>query len=134
MTTERVKRLRDLVDLIERLPGSPDRDRMLGEVRSRVVDLDTGVTPRAMLPLREPAPASIPRRPAKPGRATTTALTAPATPAGPVLPPSRSTGLEEPLWVDDQLSLEDSPQHAPLPHIRARGDRAIAPWTLGPRG
>jgi hypothetical protein len=51
----RVKRLRDMVDQIERLPVSPARDRLLSEVRSRTVDVTTGVTPRAILPLREPA-------------------------------------------------------------------------------
>jgi hypothetical protein len=51
----RVKRLKDMVDRIERLPASEARDRLLSEVRSRAVDVDTGVTPRAMLPLREPA-------------------------------------------------------------------------------
>ena len=57
MAAERVKRLKDLTDMVLRLPESPDRDRLLHEVRSRAVDLDTGVTPRGMVPLREPAPA-----------------------------------------------------------------------------
>jgi hypothetical protein len=65
MAAKRVKRLKDLVDLLERLPASPDRDRVLSEVRSRAVDVDTGVTPRAMLPLREPAPAPVLPRPPK---------------------------------------------------------------------
>jgi len=46
--------LQRLVARLEQLPASPQRERMLGEVRSRVVDLDTGVTPRAMLPLDAP--------------------------------------------------------------------------------
>ena len=55
----RVRRLRDLIAQIESLPESPDRDRLLSEFRSRAVDIDTGVTPRAILPMREPAPASV---------------------------------------------------------------------------
>ena len=58
-TGRRVKRLRDLVAQIELLPVSPDREHLLSEFRSRVVDVDTGVTPRAMLPLRETAPAPV---------------------------------------------------------------------------
>ena len=55
MTTEqRVRRLREMVAGIERLPASPERDHLLSEVRSRAVDVDTDMTPRAMLPLREP--------------------------------------------------------------------------------
>jgi hypothetical protein len=64
MARTRVERLRDLVQVIERLPVSPERDRLLSEVRARAVDVDTGVRPRAMLPLREPAPA--PARPRSP--------------------------------------------------------------------
>ena len=66
MTTgRRIKRLNDMVERIERLPASEVRDRLLREVRSRAVDVDTGVTPRAMLPLREPAPPPMLRRPPK---------------------------------------------------------------------
>ena len=61
MTTEpRIQRLRDMVAQLERLPASPDRDRLLSEVRSRAVDVDTGVTPRSMLPMREPDPSPSP--------------------------------------------------------------------------
>jgi hypothetical protein len=47
----RLERLKDLVGRLEQLPASDERDRVLGEVRARAVDLDTGVTPRAMLPV-----------------------------------------------------------------------------------
>jgi hypothetical protein len=60
MAAGRVKRLKDLVELLEQLPASPDRDRVLSEVRSRAVDVDTGVKPRAMLPVREPVPPRVP--------------------------------------------------------------------------
>jgi hypothetical protein len=63
-------RLKQLVARLEQLPVSAERDRMLSEVRSRAVDLDTGVAPRAML--RVDAPILGPRRP-PPERLTATA-------------------------------------------------------------
>ena len=119
---ERLKRLKDLVDQLERLPASPHRDRVLAEVRSRAVDVDTGVTPRAMLPVREPTPpppAPKPRpQPYRPAAVTRR----PLQPAPPV--PAPADDLGELLW-DDRLSLEDSPE---LP------DGSVPPWTLGLRG
>jgi hypothetical protein len=50
---ERLARLRDLVARLERLPESGQRDWMLGQVRARMVDVDTGFPP-APLPLRDP--------------------------------------------------------------------------------
>ena len=50
-TDPRLERLRDLATRLERLPPSDARERMLAEVRSRAVDVDTGVEPRAMLPV-----------------------------------------------------------------------------------
>jgi hypothetical protein len=58
----RLKRLRDLVAQVEQMPPSPQRDRVLQEIRSRAVDVDTGVSPRAMLPV-EPAPPIFEPRP-----------------------------------------------------------------------
>jgi hypothetical protein len=54
-------RLKQLLVRLEQLPVSAKRDRMLSEVRSRAVDLDTGVAPRAMLPVHSPILG--PRRP-----------------------------------------------------------------------
>jgi hypothetical protein len=139
MAAKRVERLRDLVDLIERLPVSPERDRVLSEVRARAVDVDTGVTPRAMLPLREPAPAQVRPRPPKRDRAASIMPTARSLPAGavafarPASTVSRPQNQAERLGVDERLSLEDSLQLPPLPHVSARGGRAVAPWTLGLR-
>lgn len=133
MAAKRIKRLKDLVDLLERLPASPDRDRVLSEVRSRAVDLDTGVTPRAMLPVREPAPPPVLPKPPK--RASSITWTAPAPPAPAVefahspFALGLSKDLEQTVCLDERLSLEDSP----LPHVRAQGDRAVPPWTLGLR-
>jgi hypothetical protein len=53
--------LKQLAARLEQLPASPERERMLSEVRSRAVDLDTGVAPRAMLHVD--APILGPRRP-----------------------------------------------------------------------
>ena len=140
-TGRRIKRLRDVIDQIERLPASPDRDRLLSEVRSRAVDVDTGVTPRALLPMREPAPSPVLHRAPQGDRAAIVTGTAfsPTVPppvelACPASAASGSNDLDEPFWVDGRLSLEDSLPIAPLPHVRARGGRFIAPWTLGLRG
>ena len=140
VTGRRVMRLRDLVAQIELLPVSPDRDRLLSEFRSRAVDVDTGVRPRAILPLREPAPAPLLHRPPQRDRAPSMTRMAPP-PAAPAVKfarpasgASRSNNLDEPFWVDERLSLEDSLRLSPLPHVRTRGDRAVPPWMLGLRG
>ena len=44
---QRLKRLRDMIAQLERLPATPERDRMLREVRTRIVDVDSGVPPSA---------------------------------------------------------------------------------------
>jgi hypothetical protein len=136
MAVERLQRLRDLVEQLERLPASPDRDRILAEVRSRAVDVDTGVTPRAMLPVREPvppAPSAPQRRPERYRPRAARRAPAPARPVEPVrAAPSRvATGDPGVLLWDDRLSLEDSPELAPLPHA---SDGSLPPWALGLRG
>jgi hypothetical protein len=140
-TGRRVKRLREMVDQIERLPVSPDRDRLLSEVRSRAVDVDTGVTPRAILPLREPEPAPVLPRPPKRDRSTSITRMVPPPPAPAVefarsasAADSRYKPQEQPPWLDGRLSLEDSVQASPLPEVRGRGGRPVPPWTLGLRG
>jgi hypothetical protein len=60
-SVRRRTQLKRLVARLEQLPASPERNRMLSEVRSRAVDLDTGVAPRAMLTVD--APILGPRRP-----------------------------------------------------------------------
>jgi hypothetical protein len=71
----RLRRLRELLNRIEQLPASSETERMLREVRARVVDVDTGVTPRPMLPVdpepmlaTDPGPpiAHAPKTPARP--------------------------------------------------------------------
>jgi hypothetical protein len=138
-TTRRVKQLRDLVDQIVLLPVSPERDRLLSEVRSRAVDVDTGVKPRAMLPLRELAPAPVvrtrPQRDSRPSRGWQPSPAAPAVElACCASAASRSKNREETFRVDERLSLEDSLRLSPLPHVPTRDHRAIPSWTLGLRG
>jgi hypothetical protein len=139
-TGQRVKRLNDMVDRIERLPASEVRDRLLREVRSRAVDVDTGVTPRAMLPLREPTPPPTLRRPPKRNKTTVIRRAASQPPTPAVEPPRRSpaakrrTEPQQSVWRDDHLSLEDTLQRAPLPYVRVRGNRTVPPWTFGLRG
>ena len=136
-TGRRVQRLRDMVDQIERLPESPDRDRLLSEVRSRAVDVDTGVTPRAMLPLREPAPAPVLPRPGKRDKARVIRRVVPWTPTPAVesARPNSAAGTsktpEQSPLRDHHLSLEDAPT---LPDVRVRGNLTAPPWTFGLRG
>jgi hypothetical protein len=123
---QRVKRLKDLVDRLERLPPSEDRDRVLREVRSRAVDLDTGVAPRAMLPVREPIPPRVLAPPApKPYRPRAITQIRPVETA-----PRAVAAKDDDEWpsVGALLSLEDAPE----PDAQAPG--AVPRWTLGLRG
>jgi hypothetical protein len=45
---DRLEQLRALLVRVERMPASAGRDWMLGEVRARAVDVETGVRPAAM--------------------------------------------------------------------------------------
>src|SRR5215203_4896607 len=53
--------LRALVERLERLPASARREWMLQEARARMVDVETGVEPRAMRAQEEAAPPPEPR-------------------------------------------------------------------------
>ena len=131
MAADRVKRLKDLIDVVMRLPESPDRDRLLSEVRSRAVDLDTGVTPRAMLPLREPAPVPVAPRLPKPRAVMPPAP--PRTPSPAPAPAPRSTAdldWDKVLSETALLSLDDAPDCWPA----RQDDRSARPWTAGLRG
>jgi hypothetical protein len=77
---DRLDQLRRLLDQLERLPASADRDRMLAEVRGRAVDVETGIAPTPMRPPphdeleaeiaaeRAPRPAPVRTRRRKPYR------------------------------------------------------------------
>ena len=120
--------------MVMRLPESPDRDRLLSEVRSRAVDLDTGVTPRAMLPLREPAP--VPVAPRLPKRRAVMPQAPPRTPSrAPAQPASALRSTAELDWdkvlsETALLSLDDAPDCWPA----RQDDRSARPWTVGLRG
>ena len=124
MDTTRIKRLKDLIDQLEQLPPSADRERVLAEVRSRAVDLDTGFAPRAMLPLREPLPPvpSPQRRPTAPA-----AGPPPPRPSAPAAPPPVRTWRQPDafFFTGELLSLDDSLPLSPLPDV--------APWARGLR-
>jgi uncharacterized membrane protein len=72
---DRLQQLRALAVRIEGMPASAERDWMLGEVRARAVDVETGAEPAAMRALpADGAEAEIPVAPqAERGGATETA-------------------------------------------------------------
>jgi hypothetical protein len=137
MAAQRVKRLKDLIDVVMQLPESPERERLLSEVRSRAVDLDTGVAPRAMLPVREPVEVPIAARPPKrravmPPAQPRKPVSAPAQPAqpAPLLSSKAEFDWDTALSGTRLLSLDDAPECWP-----SRGnDSSARPWTLGLRG
>jgi hypothetical protein len=129
MSDDRLQRLRDLVARLEKLPESAERDRVLAEVRARAVDIDTGETPRAMLPVDEamplppvnPAP-SAPRR----REVTTPYRPRPDRPISTrIFPLAPVTGRVEPSPLDERLCLEEPP---------APAEQAPRPWEQGLRG
>jgi hypothetical protein len=131
----RLKRLRDLLDQLERLPASAERERMLREVRGRLVDVDTGVAPRAMMPVEDESkqvadtiprtarvPKSVPRPPARE-----------ADRRPPVPPAERAAPVDTTsLGTDELLSLDDATPSGPEPE--AHPERPAGPWTRGLRG
>jgi hypothetical protein len=126
---QRLKRLRDMIAQLERLPATPARERMLREVRARIVDVDSGVPPRAFpaadvesiladsLAARARKPAAERRRPRP--------IPVPE-PAKPVeVAPSVEFEADIVLNFDDSMSFwPDKAEEAP----------AQAPWTRGLRG
>ena len=139
VSSERLKRLRDLLDQLERLPPSAEQERMLREVRARVVDVDTGESPRAMLPVdidsmldtgagapTTRAPKRVPPPPADERRRPVTVMV-PKPPAPVSAAPPEAvchSGVEvarERPALADVLSLDDAPT-------------TTGPWTRGLRG
>ena len=135
---------------------------MLGEVRARVVDVDTGVTPRAMLPV-DPVPTPVtdpgpPTAPAPKAVASTRAhqgrrcrdgqppqrskalAAAPPDAVSASGPRTTAVGLsaaEDREWLalvatHEILSLDDSAQLSSAGEARVAHDRR--PWTRGLRG
>jgi hypothetical protein len=127
-----------MLDKLERLPASAERDRMLREVRARVVDVDTGVEPSALAPLSDekstpPAdPAPRLRRAARPvARTPVDEARRPRTTARrePAEPPAAGAGDRLGVAPDELLSLDE----AWLPPGEARTELVPA-WRRGLRG
>ena len=148
----RLKRLRVLLDRIERLPASAQREWMLQEVRSRLVDVETGVEPHQMRTLHEgtvatplePSSQVTEGRAEKPSRSKPVRHAASPRPQpedstqempSPVPVPSRVAGPDptaamlgddEVFWLDDQPGLTETKS--------ADGSTRVAPWRRGLRG
>ena len=154
----RLRRLRELLARIEQLPASSERERMLGEVRARVVDVDTGVTPRAMLPVdlvptratdpgppTAPAPKAVARTRADHDRGRhdgqppqrSNAVPAAVSASGPRITAVGLSAAEDRKWLalvatNEVLSLDDAAQLSSAGEARVGHDRR--PWTRGLRG
>jgi septal ring-binding cell division protein DamX len=139
---DRLEQLRGMLDRLERMPASPDRDWLLSEVRARTVDVETGAPPA---PMRHQNPdevdfelaardlSTIKATKTKPSRRVDerhAAGPAPASvvqaapPPKPAAPPRRESGLDL-LEHGGLLSLDE-------PSTGAAG--ANRPWTRGLRG
>lgn len=105
MADGRLERLRETVARLERMPASEERDRLLAEVRSRIVDVDTGFTPQPMRVV-EPEPPDEPEPPARvpPAKPKPPAV-APAPPPQPAPRPAADDPLETGAA---RLSLEET--------------------------
>jgi hypothetical protein len=145
----RLTRLRALVDQLERLPASTRRQWMLSEARARLVDVETGETPRAMRPLAEDPPPDSAEQPAakrsvalrsrQPKPAGETPADLPridsdasanrgAAPRASVHQAERETAFAEVLWAEDwQADVSAAAQPAD-------GDAKSHPWRRGLRG
>ena len=148
----RLKRLRALLDRIERLPASAQREWMLEEVRSRLVDIETGVEPHPMRTLPEETVATplepssqltkgrvVKRSRSKPVRAAASPRPQPEDSTqempSPVPLPSRVAGADPTatmLGDDEVLWLDDQPGHTETKP--ADGSTGVAPWRRGLRG
>jgi hypothetical protein len=134
---DRLEHLRDLLNRLERMPASADRDWMLSEVRARAVDVETGATPAAVRPLpvedapvetaRVPAVATpVRRKPATACRAATRPTVAiPPSPLVAVHARTRHDSAVDLLQPGVLLCLSDSSADGPAP---------ARPWVCGLRG
>jgi hypothetical protein len=144
---DRLAQLRGLLERLERMPASPDRDWMLAEVRARAVDVVTGVRPAALraLPADE-ADAAHAAHASRVEAAKPRARRAPCRPQTPRRPQARAATLVDPpprpSLVDAHRpagheSAVDLLQHGGLlclddsPTVAAGASR---PWDLGLRG
>ena len=121
----RLARLRGLVVRLERLPESAQREWMLGEVRARMVDIDTGFPPQPLRRIREAEPAPASTRPAKRPAAPrpkpaldagVQPLEAPPQESPPA--PGETPVPDHVLWLDDSTDTAGSPAARDLPRWR----------------
>jgi hypothetical protein len=156
---DRLKQIRALRDHLERLPASPQRDRILDDVRSRAVDVESGMRAAPMRPLvaevdvRSPEPPSAtlttpnkvplpepsrkrPRRRATPtkthqARVRDDSLRSRSSVVGAVAAASAATvPRATPLLQGVRLCLDDDP----VVSSESDGYRPTAPWARGLRG
>ena len=148
---ERLEQLRGLLDRIERMPASADRDWMLRAVRARTVDVETGVKPAALraLPqgeadaeiaaaLASPVAAAACRKPTRvtPARRATERAAVRAPRARRALPISRPSLPAVQERAGDESAVDLLGQGGVLclgdpPAAAATGNR---PWSAGLRG
>jgi hypothetical protein len=135
----RLEQLRALLVRLERMPASAEREWMIGEVRARAVDVETGEKPAAMRALSEDGEEAVPppkprrRRPSHRPAVRTVWSTPGATPATPAprsspAAPGRPTAHESAVDLLEQggvMCLDDEP---------AVADGASRPWSVGLRG
>jgi hypothetical protein len=155
---DRLKQIRALRDHLERLPTSPQRDRILDDVRSRAVDIESGMRTVPMRPLvpeadvRSPEPPSAtltlpdkvplpdpdrkrPRPRAGPAkthqaRVRDDSVRSRSSVAGAVVAASATVPTATPLLEGVRLCLDDDVVVASEPD----GYRPMAPWARGLRG
>ncbi len=135
---DRLDQLRGLLDRLERMPASPDRDWTLAEIRARVVDVETGTPPTPIRPRQQdelaaelaaeqvPRTAPVKRAKTPSRRAQRVRLEHPATRTPPA--PVRERGREEVVDLLEQggvIGLEE-------PSAAASASRH--PWSGGLRG
>jgi hypothetical protein len=145
---DRLERMRALRDRVERLPASPERDRMLSEIRARAVDIESGERTAPMRPLAPEAPSPEPARPTtndvpvqhprrtRPRTSTPTHTTSvradPARTSSTV--PGAVAAASAPHFLLEEgvrLCLDDG---AAVVAIEVRDNRLMSPWARGLRG
>jgi hypothetical protein len=136
-TRDRLEHLRTMLDRLERMPASADRDWMLSELRARAVDVETGVKPAKMRALpRDDANAEVAvaeservRPAATPARREPmrVARSRPATARAVSISPSPPAheNADDPLQPGVLLSLDEPPDDAAA---------TARPWASGLRG
>src|SRR4051812_35004309 len=145
---DRLEQLRALLARLERMPASAERDWMLGEVRARAVDVETGEKPAAMrarsadgvqpgipaAPKASRIEATQTRPPAKPGRGP--APRPPAARATPASPTAGSPLAAAPRRADLESAVDLLQQGGELclDDGAAPADGASRPWSGGLRG